>query len=336
MSVTLREIAESTGYTEATVSNAINNRGRMSEQTRRTILERAKELGYSPNNSARSLAVRRSGEIGVVIPNIDNPVYSRMVSQITILCRKSGYESIFADSYESIDVEIEAVSRMVSRRVEGLLIAPVNYDISPAEYLPMLEMNHIKYMFISNCLPGRNVPYVMTDLSKGAEMLTEHLLDSGRRKLVLFVGQSNNPISSHRLDGCRKAFEQYDIDFNQAVQIPCSQYNYEEGYNKTKELLKSDAQVDAIIAINDFMAAGAETALKEESIRIPDDIAIAGYDDMFFSKMLLSPLTTVRQDVDRMSRIGVEALLTMIESDKQTNDSILLSPELIVRASTLK
>lgn len=334
MSVTLREIAESTGYTEATVSNAINNRGRMSEQTRQIILERAREMGYSPNNSARSLAARHSGEIGIVIPNIDNPFYSRMVSKITMFCREAGYESIFSDSYENMETEIEAVSRMVSRRVEGLLIAPVNHSISLADYLPMLEMNHVKYMFISNCLPGREVPYVMTDLRKAAEIVTDHLLDNGRQKLGLFIGQDKNPVSSHRLDGYRQAFCRHGIDLGQAVQIVCDRYNYEEGYIRTKELISSGRKIEAIIAINDFMAAGAETALNECSVRIPDDIAIAGYDDLFFSKMLLSPLTTVRQDIELMSRIAVEKLISMIESDTQTTENILLPPELIIRAST--
>lgn len=334
MPVTLRDIAKALGVTEATVSNAINDRGKMSEETRNRVLAAVEEMGYTPNSSARRLAKNRSQTIGVIVPNIENPFYGRLVKQITMLCKGYGYHTIIADSFEDAKTEQEAVYRMISDRIEGLLISPTNYNVPTADYVPLLEQNKVKFCYVTTRIPHTNYPFVMTDLMAGTCMLVEHLLESGRRSIYSFVGRQDNPIAVSRMRGYDMAFAAKGLEYQQDVFVNCSAYDYEEGFDKAVELMESGKKVDAIITSNDFMAVGVLEALSQLGVSVPGEIAVGGYDDMFFAKTSSVPLTTVRQDVDQISRIGVDALMKMTKTKQDYTRATFLMPELVVRRST--
>lgn len=331
---TLRDIAAKVGVSETTVSNAINHRGKMSTNTYNKIMAVIAETGYIPNVSAQQLAHNRSRTIGIVVPDLENPFYGRLVKQVSLACKNDGFYTLIVNSFNNSATEEQSVYRMVSERIEGLLIAPTNYSKPSSKYIPLLEQNKIKYCYISNRIPKKNYPFVMTDLKQGSFLLVQHLLHTGKQNIYFLIGRGENAISFDRLAGCKSAFRACGISFRPEFLIYCDKYDFDEGYCKTAALLASGVPIDAIISINDFMAAGALSALTDASICVPDQIAVAGYDDMFFSRIAKVPLTTVRQNIDAIAQQSVAMLMDMIENDQQRTDEVYLAPELMIREST--
>lgn len=336
MPTTLRDIALATGVTEATVSNAINNRGKMSDATRERILNTVQQMGYIPNKNAKNLASNQNKTIGIIVPDLENPFYGRLVRQVSLLCKKQGYHTLIADSFNEGDTEEQMVHRMVSERISGLLIVPINYGLPSANYIPLLEQNNIRYCFLTNRILEGDYPFVMTNLGQGTFELVKHLLDTGRRNIYFLAGRDENLISTSRIDGYHRAYSSRELTPRPEFLVYCDTYDFNEGYSKTTALLHSSAQIDAIITLNDFMATGVLSALSEAAIPVPKQIAVAGYDNMFFTHIVSVPLTTVRQDIDEMCRLSVNALFDMIAAGHQISTAIELKPELIIRNSTLR
>lgn len=334
MSVTLRDIAQAVGVTEATVSNAINHRGKMSEATRQRILTAVEQMNYTPNTNARNLAVHRSRTIGVVVPNLANPFYGTLVRQIVSLCEANGYHSLLADSFESIDGERRAIQRMVCERIEGLLIVPTNYTQPNADFIPLLDRNGIRYCFLVNRIPDAPHPFVMTDLIHGGEALADHLLETGCRTLVLLAGRERNPTALDRIEGARRAFLHRGLPFPEDSVIHCDAYDFDTACAVTQRLLKSGRKMDAIVAVNDYMASGVLTTLLRSGVAVPDEISVAGYDDLFFTKILSLPLTTVRQNIDAICSEGMRVLLSLLRGESPSQTQIYLPPELVLRSTT--
>jgi LacI family transcriptional regulator len=334
MAVTLKDVARIAGVTEASVSLALSGNGNISPVTRQRIRRIAGDMGYSPNAKARQLALKKTQTIGVVVPDIENPYYGKMVKEITRQCKAYGYKVVIADSGEDAETEVRIISDFVSERVEGILIAPINHTISGTSYINSLRKYDVRYCFIAAYPPDLKCPYVMMDLEKGSYLLVNHLLDHGQRKIYFLLGSGKNLATSTRLAGYRRAFREHGLRVNQKCLIYCDSYTFDSAYRATMELIDSQTAVDAIITLNDIMALGSLRALIEKNIAVPEDISIAGYDDVVFAGISTIPLSTVRQDVVGIAENGVKMLMDMIGSEQDDSRHILLEPELVLRSST--
>jgi LacI family transcriptional regulator len=291
-------------------------------------------MGYSPNARARQLALKKTKTIGVVAPDIENPYYGRLVKEITKQCKDYGYNVIMADSGEDAQTEERIISDFISERVEGVLIAPINHNISGVGYIAQLKKYNVKYCFVAAYPPNLICPYVMMDLEKGSYLLVNHLLDKGCKNIYFFLGSSRNLSTSTRLSGYSRAMKEHRRKVNPAFLVNCDAYTFESAYKTAVSLLDSKAAIDAVITLNDIMAMGVLRALIERHIPVPKTVSVAGYDDVLFAGISAIPLSTVKQDVAGISSGSVKMLMDMIESGQDDSRHILLEPELVIREST--
>lgn len=333
MAVRISDIARALGISEATVSLALNNKEVVSEKTRRRVHQAAEKMGYYPNAFAQGLAKKSSGMIGIVVPDITNPYYGALVKYCGERIREKKYNPIFAYSNDSRTLEEQVIEQFISERVEGVLIAPTNKERLREDYTKKLERYGIRYMFVTSYYHNVEAPYAMVNLESGSYQLIRYLLDMGHRDIYFLTSNPEMVPTATRISGYRRAFEEYGIPVSDEKFVECNAVTFDQALWMTEELVESGKNIDAIVALNDMMALGALRALLNRGIRIPEEISLAGYDDVIFSNVSAIPLTTVKQDIFRLGREAVDILIKMIEG-KQGNDRFMIEPELVVRRST--
>lgn len=334
MSVKLKDIAVVAGVSESTVSLALNEKPVVRHETRDRIKAIAAQLGYSPNLIAKSLARSKSGTIGLVVPDIENPFFSKLIRCIDEDLLSRQINLIVATSGDRLEGEQRVIDNFISERVEGVIIAPVNQAVTDPDYIRKLESNKIRFVFATSYYPNIPAPFVMTDLEQGSFELTEHLIRQDRRRIFFLVGDRSSIPTMTRIKGYTRACEAHHLDVDDRQFIPCGQAGFEQAYRATLELLGSGCLVDAVITLNDIMALGALRALSELRIRIPGQIALAGYDNVVFSSVATIPITTVQQDMPALAAAAVDILLGQSGENTGQNRQLFLPPRLIVREST--
>ena len=334
MAMNLKDIAILAGVSESTVSLALNNKSVVSLKTRKRIKEIAEQVGYSPNAFAQSLARKRSNTMGLVVPDIENPYYGRLISCVDSYLTGMHYNLIVATSNDSLANECRIIDNFISERVEGVIIAPTSESTKTLDYISKLEMNHIKYVFVSAYYHGFPASHVMADLENGSFELVDYLIGLGHRRIFFLVGRQDAIPTKMRVQGYVKAFKKHNLPVNKSRFVSCHHPNFEEAYVKMQSLLTSKKRIDAVITLNDIMALGALRCLLENGIRIPEQMSLAGYDNVIFSSIASIPITTVEQDIEGMAVAVVDMLLHTAEKEMNQEKSCLLKTKLIVRNST--
>lgn len=334
MTVNLKDVAKMAGVSEGTASLALNGSTVVKDETRDRVKRAAEVLGYSPNAYARRLAKSKSNMIGLIVPDIENVYYGKLVRYIDEAVRDAGYELILAISADKPKMEKQIVLNFISQRVEGIMIAPGNLGGADLSYMKNLKENNISCVFVTAHYPDVNEPYVMVDLEEGTYKLVNYLLDLGHRRIVFLAGMRNAIPTEYRIKGYIRAFSERGVPFSRENLIECQKVSYEEGYEIALKRLQSLEKIDAIIAINDGMALGVVNALRENGISVPSEISVAGYDNMIFSMISPIPITTVEQDVGRMAKEAVNMLGEMISGKPLQQENLMIKPELIIREST--
>lgn len=334
MVIKLEDIAKEAKVSVATVSLALNNSKLVKEETRNRIKKIAKDLGYSPNAMARGLAKRRSETIGLIVPDIESAYYGKLVRCIDEYVREMGYGLILAISNDKPDVERRIIKNFISQRVEGIIITPINKINHDVNYIKELNKHEIPYIFVTAPYPEIKAPCVMVDLEDGTYKLVKYLLNLGHRNIIFLAGSPKVVTTAYRINGYIKAFREADFEVDERNFIECSRINYEYACEITNKLLRDRQDIDAIITINDMMAVGVVNTLKEHKIRIPENISVAGYDNTLFSTISPVPVTTVSQDIEKMSWNAVNMLVNIIKNNDKKVESIFIKPELVIREST--
>ncbi len=335
MPIKLKDIAKMAKVSEATASLALNGSLLVKEQTKERVLAIAKEYEYIPNAMAKGLAKNKSNTIGLVVPDIEDAHYSRLVRFVDENVKAKGYNLILAISNDNPAQEKSIIKNFIMERVEGIIIAPVN-DVNPdVTYLKDLQKHLIPHVFVSSYYPDIDAPFVMVDLEEGSYQLTKYLLNTGHKDIYFLVGPEQKVLSSkYRIDGYKRAYQEHGLKVKNQYIIECDKYDYENAYKMTEEILNKSQSVDAIISINDTMALGTINALKANGKSIPKDISVAGYDDMFFAIISVVPITTIKQDIPEVTGRAVEILFKKIDNEVIENDKIFVEPILIIRDST--
>ncbi len=341
MHTRLKDVARAAGVSEATASLALNNKKVIKEETKKRVREAADKLGYAPNAIAQGLAKRRSKAIGLIVPDIESAYYGKLVRCVDSEVRKAGYDLLLAISNDDPAVERHIVDRFITQRLEGVLIAPIHqYSENPEQVIKKLGRHGIYCVFITSYYPQADAACVMADLEKGMFELVDYLISLGHRKIVFVAGTRRNVAISHRLQGYIKAFDKNHLKYDDRNIFEYRKLNYDDGYEAAGRLMKQGSKVelkaDAVVCINDSVALGVINAFKNSGIRIPEDISVAGFDDVIFSITSPVPITTVHQDMEEISSKAVELLLNQIRDNKVCKDRILTETKLILRDSTMR
>ena len=327
--ITLKMVAEKAEVSVNTASRAINNKPDINEKTKKRILKVAQELGYIRNAAAVALRTKKTGTIGVVIADNSNPFYAEVLNGMEEAAREKNYHIILTNTQRDYRKEEEAINLLLAKRVDGLLITPVQDRDDDIKNL--IDAN-IPFVVVGRDFENIEVDAVYNDEVKGGFLATEYLIEKGHRRIALINGFLYKSPAKGRSEGYKKALNKYKVPLDESL-ISVGDINMEDGHERTKQMLEKNLDFTAIFAYNDMMAFGAMQAIKEKGLRIPEDIGLVGYDDILYSSLISPPLTTIRLEKQDLGVESVKLLLSRINSNRKKTKKIMLDVDLIVRGT---
>jgi DNA-binding LacI/PurR family transcriptional regulator len=330
--IRLKDIALRAGVSIMTVSKALRDEPDISVATKARIRMMAAEMGYTPDSLARSLRTRRSKLFGLVISAVTNPVFARTIMAIEEQAHELGYDLAFAQTLNRPEREQTVIHHLLSRRVEGLFVAPV-YRLDPraAVYEELRKRRTPVVLF------GHRAPFchdfanVETDDMAASLAATQHLLELGHRRIAFLAGHPAVPSAQERLEGYRRALRDAGLEPDDRLIFNAGS-TIEEGGKAALQLLNESPGATAIQAVNDLVAIGAANVLLQQGLAIPRDISIVGFGNVLVSEHFRVPLTTIRQPKFRLGTAAMELMLRQLRGEP--GGTKRLPAELIIRDST--
>ena len=328
MSVTIKDVARRANVSVATVSRALNGHQNVADEVRKRVLSVADQMRYSPHHAARSLSSRRTQTIGVVLPDLYGEFFSELVRGIDQVAREQGLH-LLVSSYHGHPQEQGAALRAMRGRVDGLLLmSPFVDDMdSLAGDLP----SSMPTVLMNTALADSDRPSIGVDNHGGAKAMMRHLLDAGHRRIAFIAGPEDNFDANERLRGYRDALAERGIE----PWVLPGDFDEASGHRAGQALLAVAQRPDAVFAANDMMALGCLFALNQGGVRVPGDIALAGFDDIPLSRYVHPALTTMRVEIAELGARAIRRLLEAQAADPHTHpERLLLEPRLVVRESS--
>ena len=325
--VNIKDIAKKCQVSVSTVSRALNNSREISDEKRKYILSVCEELGYHPNSVARSLVKNKTNMIGLIIPDITNPYYAYISKGISSCIYPYGYGLLSFNSDRERAYEQRYISFLASQRVAGAIIIASGGDCE--DYQLFLD-NKLPFILVDNNIPDLNVSFIGSDNFLGAKKIVRHMLDMGYRRIATIMGNPHASTTRERLQGYRAALQEHGIGIDDSL-IVYSKARFADGLQEAPRLLEK--KIDAIFAVNDTIAMGVMQYCHEQSIDIPGDLGLAGYDDIDQAGMLHVPLTTVHQPKFELGVKAAEVLMAEIRKPSAIKQKIILQPQLVIRKS---
>jgi LacI family transcriptional regulator len=310
MSPTLSDIANEVGVSVMTVSRALADRPGVAADTKQRVLEAARRLGYTVNQSVRSPSRNGTATIGVLVNNIGSEYIHDIIDGISNTLDMASYDIVIYNPYRMRRQPDDYVFVVAQKPMDGLIIAAANI-LQSVDYLDQLCQQRFPIVFVDQCVEGTCIPYVTANNYQGAYDATRYLIQLGHQRIGIVAGPLRESPSGARLTGYRDALTQYAIANDESL-VQYGDFTRQSGFACARELLSRDRRPTAIFASNDPMAFGAMQAIRQMGLRIPEDISIIGFDDIGSSSDTLPPLTTVRQPLREMGRVGAQMILDML------------------------
>jgi LacI family transcriptional regulator len=331
--ITIKDIARMANVSHTTVSRALNNKSRIKNETKEKILAIAKELKYRPNFIARSLVMKKTKTLGLVITNIANPFYTELAQGIEATVRGLGYNIIFCSTHSDLSTEKHYIDMLRSKGVDGIIFSSAHMDdpnilVLAEEAFPIVLVNRRTY----HPIVREKVDYVGIDNILGGFLAVEHLIRLGHQRIGIIGGSSESSVGFERLEGGKRALSTYGLEAMGDYFLE-GDFLKGSGYRGGKEFLKMAEPPTAIFATNDYMALGTYQAIVEEGQKVPENIALIGFNDIEFTAIKGVELTTIGQKKYEMGALAVKILVEKIEGgeSKPSTKEIFLKPELIIR-----
>lgn len=313
----------------------MNNRGSVSDATRRKVLAAAQKLAYKPNALARSLVTGTSRSVGLIVPDISDPYFMEIAKGVEDCASAHDYSVVLCNTDRNPDKERQYFDVLKEKRVDGIIFT--GGGINNDRHLLLLEDEAIGVVVI-----GRHaVPFksISVDNVAAAYDLTLHLLNKGHRRIAFLSGPLSSTTSQDRLEGYKRALARFGAQCDEAL-VREEDFKAQSGRNAAMALLdlEGPARPTALIAANDQMAIGAISGARERGLRVPEDLAVAGFDDIPLASLVHPPLTTVRLPMREMGSRAMELMMGVIAEkqgrDPAGNEQVLLPYEIVLRAST--
>ena len=330
MSVTINDVAKRAGVSPKTVSNVVNDRPHVREETRLKVMKAVRELGYHPDIAARGLVTKRRNLIGFVLWDILNPAYPEMVEIVVAKVREAGYMMILGNVARDPAEEERLATLLIEQRVDGAIMASATKDSVAADHLIAAG---VPVVLVSRYPENLSTDYVGVDNLKGGYLVTQHLIRMGHRRLAFLRGSPNVSTSLDREAGYRQALADQDIDLMPDL-VTSGYYTPRGAYEAVHRLLTLADRPTAIVCANDLMAISAIDAIEDAGLRVPEDVAVTGFDDIAVAGSRRLSLTTVRCEMERMAQEAVSLLLSRMRGQAGVVPRKVIFPaELVVRRS---
>ncbi|MEW2618794.1 LacI family DNA-binding transcriptional regulator [Streptomyces sp. NPDC048106] len=330
---TLNAVAARAGVGRGTVSRVINGSPKVSAHSRAVVEQAIAELGYVPNRAARSLVTRRTDSVALVVPDAETrlfsePYFSGIIRGVSAGLAGAGMQLLLVLARDGAEYE-RLAGYLSAQRVDGVLLMAVHSDDTLADRLDELA--------VPTVLAGRRsdaerLGHVRADNLGGARIAVEHLLAGGRRAIGTIAGPMDMEAARERLDGYREALTRAGVSVDEDL-VVCGDFTEDGGRAAMRELLRRRPGLDAVFAASDVMASGAVLELRAAGLRVPQDVALVGFDDSIVARHIDPPLTSVRQPLEEMGRTMASLLLEEIAHRGTGHRAVVLPTELVVRES---
>jgi LacI family transcriptional regulator len=300
---------------------------RISEKSQKKIYKAAKDLHYIPNQIAVNLQSGKTRTIALIIPSLINPYFSRIAGMINTELQNLGYITLVNDSNESCDIEKDEIIQIISRNVEGIIIAPCGDN---PDNLKLIKDRNIPVVCIDRYIEGLDIPFVSTDNYLGAYTATKYLIKNGHSDIACIQGIQSSMPNKLRIKGFKAAMHEANIH---QYNIVGNAFSVQNGYTETLLVLHSKEMPTAIFSLSNTIALGCMKALKENNLNLPEDISLITFDDHPYLDFLSTPLTCVAQPTDDICKIAIKLLFNLMNQQEIKANQIFLQPTLRYRDS---
>jgi LacI family transcriptional regulator len=333
---TMNDVAKVAGVTQATVSYVLNNSGDISEPVKKRVMEAAEQLGYIRNNVARNLKLRRSNTVGIIVPDVTNSYYSEIIKYTEKIIREQGQFTFICITMHKPELEDWYITSLIEQKVAGVVVC---YGLANEKLLKKFVTYNVPFVVVDDDLQVEQIeaPCVLVNNIKGSFLAVQQFVSLGMSKIAFCSESTYNHALKDRYEGFLLAIKEFGLQKHlQHVYIANEDFDQNDkivlGYMAAEEIL-ANSKPEGIFATNDEMAIGVMKKLRECNIRIPQDIAVIGYDNVPLSSIISPSLTTINQPVMTMCIQGTNMLRDLIAGKESARRRIMLEPSIIVRES---
>lgn len=327
---TIKDVAKYAGVSISTVSRALSGTIFVEEETKAKVLEAVKALDYRPNVLAKGLKQGKTNTIGLIIPNICNPIFPLVSRGIEDGARKKGYTVILCNTDENIEAEKNYVDKLRERWIDGLIFATAHHD---SHHIYELKKNDFPVVLVVRSLE-EEIDAIVVDNFKGGYDATSYLIKTGHKKIAIINGRQELRLYNERFEGYKAALSDAGMAIDKDFIIDGTDENA-KGYHDLKELVSHQNRPDGIFATSDLKAISAIRAIKDMKLKVPEDISVIGFDNLEMSSYIDPTLSTISQPLYEMGIRAVNKLIQIIESETKMKSQIeMLSCDMIIRKST--
>ncbi|MCW9716912.1 substrate-binding domain-containing protein [Avibacterium sp. 21-599] len=325
---TMKDIARIAQVSTSTVSHVINNTGYVSEAMRARVMNVVESLNYRPSALARSLKVKQTNTLGMLVSATNNPFFAEVVSGVEQYCNQHQYNLIIS-SIDGAENRLEQnIQTLIQKQVDGLLLM-----YSDSQYADLKQLNISLPVVVMDWWPtALNADKIYENSELGAYLATQYLIQQGHREIAIITGNLQKSLAQNRLQGYKKALQEAQLPLNPEWIIE-SHFDFEGGVIGMKKLLQAKKRPSAVFACSDTIAVGVYQVAWQQGLNIPQDLSVIGYDDIMLAQYLSPPLSTIHQPKAELGKLAVETLLKRIKTPEKPYQSLLLGPKLVVRES---
>jgi LacI family transcriptional regulator len=327
---TVADVARQAGVSVSTAARVLSGRGYASEKTRRVVLDAARELGYVPNQIARSLRTRRTRMIGLLIGDVENSFYSTIARNVESVATAAGYHVVLCNSDDDPENEREYLKLLEGMQVDALVVTPTQKN---RRHLARLMDTGIVIVQVDRRVEGLAADAIVVDNEAGAASAVTHLVEAGHARIGILTGELGVQTAVQRLAGYRRALNDHGIAIKESL-IKGGSFHRDHAVEDATDLIRANPAPTAIFAANNILAEAALVALEQEGLRVPRDVSLVAFDDVQWMSMVEPPLTAVRQPVADMARSAAELVLRRLAEGREGRpNTMVFRTELVERES---
>jgi LacI family transcriptional regulator len=327
---TVTDVAMKAGVSVSTAARVLSRNGYASEATRRRVLEAAKDLGYVPNQIARSLRTRRTRLIGLLIGDVENSFYSVIARHVESVAKDAGYHVVLCNSDDEPEIEREYLKLLEGMHVDALIVTPTSKNRRDLKHLQEKEIVIVQ---VDRRVEGLHADAIVVDNEAGAASAVTHLIEAGHSLIGILTGELTVPTARQRLAGYERALEEHGIEIRPEL-IRSGSFHRDHAIEDATALIGAKPTPTAIFAANNLLAEGLLVALAQQGLRVPRDLSVVSFDDLEWMSMVDPPLTTVRQPTRDMARGAAELVLRRLrDGTTETPTTVVFRTELVERES---
>ncbi len=328
--VTIKEVARKAGVSPATASRVAGNYGYTSKPIQQRVLAAIQELGYRPNTVARSMVTKSTHTLGLVVTDITNPFFAHLMRSVEDVTWEAGYTLFLSNTDENIHREEAIIQKILERQVDGLILVPATSQSTP--YLETFIQQGIPLVLLDRVITGLATDTVMVDNEHGAYQAVSHLIKMGHKRIGMVIDNLDISTNTERLAGYRKAFHDANLPIEDQLIQSC-QFTEQSAFNLATEMFNHPQRPTALFAANNFMTLGILHATRAANLKVPEDIALVGFDDIEWTAYSPLQITTVAQPVQELGSVAAKRLLMRLQGDQTSPMEMRLKTNFIVRKS---